>query len=58
MLRQFLKAIQWDSKWQAAFLARLYAGRLPVKPGAAAFVQGLMVDEIRKDQTGDYAISG
>ncbi|MBQ1542164.1 MAG: class D beta-lactamase [Caulobacteraceae bacterium] len=47
-----------STKEQAAFLARLYAGRLPVKPGAAAFVQGLMVDEIRKDQTGDYAISG
>lgn len=47
-----------STKEQAAFMARLYAGRLPVKPEAAAYVESLMVDETRKDAAGDFVISG
>jgi beta-lactamase class D len=39
---------------QAAFLGRLYRGQLPVSPGAAAAVQGLMIEERR----GDTVLSG
>lgn len=39
---------------QAAFLHRLYAGRLPVKPASLAFVESIMVDEIR----GGWTMSG
>lgn len=37
---------------QAAFLHRFYAGRLPVKPAAAAYVGQLMVDETRTGAKG------
>ena len=39
---------------QAQFLHRLYAGLLPVKPDSAAYVQSIMVDEVR----GAAVISG
>lgn len=37
---------------QVDFLRRFYAGRLPVKPAAAAFVQGLMVHDAGRDAKG------
>jgi beta-lactamase class D len=43
-----------SARQQAQFLHRLYAGKLPVKPRAAAVVQQLMQDETR----GDYTVSG
>jgi beta-lactamase class D len=44
---------------QATFLQRLYAGQLPVKPDAAAFVRQVMLDETRADAKGDrYVMSG
>ncbi len=36
---------------QAEFLHRLYAGQLPVKPTTLAYVQSIMVDEIRDGAT-------
>ena len=46
---------------QVDFLRRLYTGKLPVKPGTAAFVQTLMVDESRNGQSPNgqqFTISG
>ena len=40
-------ALQISTREQAGFLQRLYAGKLPVKPQAAAAVQQLMADETR-----------
>ncbi len=36
-----------STREQAAFLHRLYAGRLPVKPESLKYVESIMVDEIR-----------
>ena len=40
-----------STRQQAAFLHRLYAGKLPVKPEASAFVQQALVDETRGGST-------
>ena len=50
----------WTSALQqTAFLHRLYTDRLPVKPGDAAFVRQIMVDETRADAKGRrYVMSG
>ncbi|HEX4181208.1 MAG TPA: penicillin-binding transpeptidase domain-containing protein [Caulobacteraceae bacterium] len=48
-----------STREQADFLRRFYAGRLPVKPEAAALVRQLMVDEIRTDaKGGQFVVSG
>jgi len=40
-----------STQGQAQFLHRLYAGKLPVKPESLAFVEQIMVDEIRGAST-------
>jgi beta-lactamase class D len=43
-----------STEGQAQFLYRLYAGKLPVKPQSLAYVEQLLVDEIR----GGFTMSG
>jgi beta-lactamase class D len=45
-----------STRQQVDFLRQLYTGKLPVKPETAAFVQTLMVNEVRGG--GRYTISG
>jgi beta-lactamase class D len=45
-----------STRQQAAFLARLYGGRLPVRPQAADAVRSLIFDEARADPRGGQAV--
>lgn len=41
-----------STRQQVDFMRRLYAGQLPVKPGVAALVENLMVDDVETDAKG------
>ena len=52
-------ALAISTRQQVGFLRRLYAGQLPVKPEAAAFLRQIMIDETRADARGRrYVMSG